>query len=154
MRKILVAVDYSEGARLALEQAVELSKKVGAEITVVHVWERPAYAEGVEVRHEGESGRRSLIELIVDNADREMQSFIEQARVPASVKIERRLESGDPASVVARLVEQEGFDLVVLGTHGRSALAHLVLGSMAQRILRSCPVPVLVVPKRAHLAQP
>jgi nucleotide-binding universal stress UspA family protein len=153
MRKILVAVDYSEGSLLALRHAIDLALALGGEITVLHIWERPSYAEGVEVGHEGDGQRRSLIELIVDSADQEMKDFIERAQVPASLAIERRLESGDPASVVAEIAERDGFDLVVAGTHGRSGLAQLVLGSVAQRILRACRVPVLVVPKRTQLQQ-
>lgn len=146
IQSILVPVDYSECSRAALEFAVEIAGKFGANIDVVHVWDRPAYvSRDTKVVH-GEV-QHSLIDLIRDNAAAEMSAFMAETAVPAGVEVKTRLLSGNPAATVLNELHTGKHELLVVGTHGRTGLSHLLLGSVAEKLVRLSPVPVLTVPR-------
>jgi universal stress protein A len=145
-RSILVPVDYSECSKASVRYAGELAANVGASLVIVHVWDRPTYAaETVLVRQPGEA-QRSLADLIRENAERDMSEFLATLALPAGVKFTHRLASGDPAATLLNELKSGAFDLIVLGTHGRTGLVHLLLGSVAEKLVRLSPVPVLTVP--------
>lgn len=144
-RRILVPVDYSEGSAAALAYAAALAEKLGAALDVVHVWDRPAYvSETVLVGPPDQ--KRPLSELIRENAAAEMKSFIARAAIPARVSLETRLLSGNPSATILNELRAGGHELLVVGTHGRTGLRHLLLGSVAEKLVRLSPVPVLTVP--------
>ncbi len=145
IQSILVPVDYSECSRAALEFAVEFARKLGASIEVVHVWDRPAYVAGDTKIRQG-AVEHSLIDLIRDDAAAEMSAFMAKTAVPAAIKIEPRLLSGNPARTVLNELEAGNHQLLIVGTHGRTGLSHLLLGSVAEKLVRLSPVPVLTVP--------
>ncbi len=146
IQKLLVPVDYSDCSGAALAVAAEMAKTFGAALDVVHVWDRPVYAsDTVLVRHpDGE--RRSLVEMIQENALVEMDRFMAQAAIPAGVDVSRRLLSGNPAATILAELGTGRHDLLVIGTHGRTGLKHMLLGSVAEKLVRLSPVPVLTVP--------
>lgn len=148
-KRILVPVDYSDNSRLALQYAARIAEEFDASLTIVHVWDRPTYVSDAVLVGHG-SNQRPLGELIRENAERDMQEFLASAPLPATVKHETRLLSGDPASALLKHVGSESYDLIVVGTHGRTGFAHLLLGSVAEKLVRHSPIPVLTVPaKRA-----
>jgi nucleotide-binding universal stress UspA family protein len=149
-RRILVPVDYSEHSRQSARAAVELAQELGASVDIVHVWDRPAYAsDGVMVRRSGEE-HRSLSELIRENAESEMKEFLATLEVPTGVPVTHRMCSGEPAQRLVEEARTGGYDLIVVGTHGRAGVLHLLLGSTAERLIRLSPVPVLVVPPKGR----
>jgi len=147
-QRILVPVDYSKHSAVSLRFAADLAKQHGAVLDIVHVWDRPTYVtEEVLVRHG--SGSRPLTELIRDNAEKDMKDFMSAVPLPDDLRREERLLSGDPATALLKELEKGQHDLVVIGTHGRSGLAHLMLGSVAEKLLRHASVPILALPPRA-----
>lgn len=146
IRKILVPVDYSENSRVALAFAVDLARKNGAELDIVHVWDRPAYVSDAVVVHQPGGSTRSLVEMIRENANRDMDEFVQGSKLPSDVGFERRLLGGNPAARILEELERGGHDLAVMGTHGRTGLKHLLLGSVAEKLVRLSPVPVVTVP--------
>jgi nucleotide-binding universal stress UspA family protein len=143
--QILVPVDYSDCSRAALAFASVIAEKVGASLDVVHVWDRPTYvSESTRVQHEGES--RSLIDMIRDNAEAEMSDFLATTPFPATIRLSHRVLSGNPAARVLEELRRGQHQLLVVGTHGRTGLRHLLLGSVAEKLVRLAPVPVLTVP--------
>jgi universal stress protein A len=151
IHKILVPVDYSECSRAALELALEMARTDGAELDIVHVWDRPAYVnEAVMVRHEG-GKPRSLIEMIHENAEHDMAEFLSRVQIPAGVRHQKRLLSGNPAATILKELERGAHELLVIGTHGRTGLPHILLGSVAEKMVRLSPVPVLTVPWRKRV---
>ncbi|HEX6767199.1 MAG TPA: universal stress protein [Polyangiaceae bacterium] len=143
---VLVPVDYSNCSLTALRAAADLAAAVGARLDVVHVWDRPLYvSETAKVNVRGHS--RSLIEMIAENAEREMEAFLDEAGLPASVAVTSRLLSGEPARTLLAELAKGNHELVVVGTHGRTGLAHVLLGSVAEKLVRLSPVPVLAVPE-------
>jgi universal stress protein A len=149
-RSILVPVDYSEHSKASVRYAAELAKNVGATLHVVHVWDRPTYAsDAVLVRRPGEE-HCSLAELIQRNAENDMKDFLATLELAADVKLTHELLSGDPTAKLVEELKAGGYDLVVLGTHGRTGLMHLLMGSVAEKLVRLSPVPVLTVPPKAR----
>ncbi len=142
-RSILVPVDYSEPSQRALELALTLD--VGCEITVVHAWDRPAYV-GEQVVSHADGSRRSLSELIRENAERDMTDFLARVKNPASRVFKHHLISGEPVSSIIAEASQGGYDLLVVGTHGRTGMTKLLLGSVTEKLIRLSPIPVLTVP--------
>jgi nucleotide-binding universal stress UspA family protein len=146
IRKILVPVDYSDGSKRALEVAADLARTNGAMLEIVHVWDRPLYVpEGVTVRH-ADGSARSLLDMIRENAELEMDTFLAKTNLPSDIRYERRLIAGEPVSRILEELGKGRFELVTLGTHGRTGLRHFLLGSVAEKIVRLSPVPVLTVP--------
>jgi universal stress protein A len=149
-RSILVPVDYSEHSKASVRYAAELAKNVGATLHVVHVWDRPTYAsDAVLVRRPGEE-HCSLAELIQRNAESDMKDFLATLELGPDVKLTHALLSGDPTAKLVEALKDGGYDLVVLGTHGRTGLMHLLMGSVAEKLVRLSPVPVLTVPPKAR----
>jgi len=149
IQRILVPVDYSSCSRAALRFAADLAEKYGASLDVVHVWDRPSYVANVVLTKKTESpSGKSLILLIQENAQRDLDEFLQGIALPAGSP-KPRLVDGDPASVLINELKQGKHDLVVVGTHGRTGLSHVLLGSVAEKLARLAPVPVVTVPDEA-----
>ena len=142
-QSILVPIDYSEPSRRALELALSLGGN--ARVTVVHVWDRPPYV-GEEVVAHPDGSRRSLSELIRSNAERDMTDFLAPVSVPPDTTLEHHLISGDPVSGIIAEASKPGYDLLVVGSRGRTGMTKLLLGSVTERLIRLSPIPVLTVP--------
>jgi nucleotide-binding universal stress UspA family protein len=141
-RSILVPVDYSEPSRRALELALSLDEN--AQVMVVHAWDRPSYVGEQQVAHP-DGSRRSLSELIRENAEREMTDFL--ARVSSGGRaFKHQLITGDPVSAIIGEASKPGYDVLVVGTHGRTGMTKLLLGSVTEKLIRLSPIPVLTVP--------
>jgi universal stress protein A len=147
--RILVPIDFSPSARAALEYATFLGGKFAADIEVLHVWEPPGYvgpdALAILPGSPGQPGW--------DQTRTEVQREIEQqlARAAARPKsLSVRIEPGEPSDTILRLARDGGVDLIVMGTHGRTGLSRLLIGSVAEAVLRrsTCPVLTLRVPSR------
>ncbi|MBM4361055.1 MAG: universal stress protein [Deltaproteobacteria bacterium] len=144
LKRILVPVDFSPCSRAALDRAADLAGHFGASIHVLHCWEVPAYLRPDLTVWSGEVSA-TLAEHAEREARRAMEQFLEESGVAARSVVTSELLSGAPYTVISAALEARGYDLVVLGTHGRSGLAHLVLGSVAERVVRHSRVPVLTV---------
>jgi len=142
-KKILVPVDFSEASRRALEQALQLGKVCAAQVELLHVWEPPNYlSPDIMLSVPGWSAI-SLEDFSVREARKAVQLFLEQSDHP-SLALTTRIDSGEPSATILR-VAKEGYDLVVMGTHGHSRLHQFFLGSVAHRVVAESPVPVLTV---------
>lgn len=144
IQRILVPVDYSACSRASLDYAVELAEKLGAEVDIVHVWDRPSYVSDALLSRSELVPGKSLIALIQSNAERDLSQFLAEARIP-SARVGRLLK-GDPTAALLHELELGRHQLVVVGTHGRTGLSHALLGSVAEKLVRLSPVPVITVP--------
>ena len=135
---IVHPTDFSEQSEHAFRLACSLARDYGARLIIVHVAEAPiiAYGEGV-VPPNPEELRAAAREQL------------EQFQAPyANVRVERRLEEGDAAGEILRVAEEVHADLIVMGTHGRTGLERLLMGSVAEKVVRGavCPVVTTKVP--------
>ena len=145
LRSVVVATDFSPIADSAFRLALAIARAADARLTICHAvpLEVAIYA-GVPVglRGEIEATLRTKEERDRRRAQR-LVARAEQEDVKAAVVI----EEGDPAGVILAATRKAGADLIVAGSHGRGGAAHLLLGSVAEKIVRSAPCPVLVVKK-------
>lgn len=139
---ILAAVDFHEASLEALEVAQDLARRLGMmEVTVLHVYTIPIVVyPGFEP-------------IVAPGMSEEVAAAAKQAmdRLATSREGVRPLvRSGDPATEILKAAEELAPAMVVLGTRGRKGLAHLLLGSVAEKVVRSCSAPVLTVHARAR----
>jgi nucleotide-binding universal stress UspA family protein len=138
INKILIAVDGSPPATRAVEVAIQLAQELGAQLAAVHVVDSslafmPEYAV-LETTKMGEF--RRIGRAALDEAG---------ARVPASIQFEDMLIEGDPGDDIVATARKWGADLIVLGSESRGRLAHFLLGSTADSVIRKAPCPVVSV---------
>ncbi|HLV19262.1 MAG TPA: universal stress protein [Polyangiaceae bacterium] len=145
IRRILVPVDFSSGSRGALQRAIAFAQKFGARIQVLHVWTSPSAVRPDLMAWMEGSGERPVAEIIEQQARQDLEQLVQSVTADARQLIDARLEAGDPVTTIVDIANSEGFDLLVLGTHGRSGLSHLLLGSVAEKVVRAAPCPVLTV---------
>lgn len=144
IRKILVATDFSACSDHALEYALLLRGRFDATLELLHVWEIPQ-GIGVEampfVAMQG-GDRVSLMDYVRSEAERALADKVSELK-RRNVVVTPRLVPGNAAQAIVDA--SAGCDLVVVGTHGRGAVMHLLLGSVAERVVRKSKVPVLTV---------
>ena len=131
VERILVATDFSLCSLSALEYAEELARRLDAELVLLH-------AEGLSV------AGSEMADLTHAGAERELARATKQLRANR-LKARSLLRPGAPAEEILKAAETEGASLIVMGTHGRKGVAHMVMGSVAERVVRSAPCPVLTV---------
>lgn len=152
-RRILVPVDFSSSSRAALDCALVLADQLGATIDVLHAWTAPAYVSPHVAVQIGTAGQAQTLEQIArEEAQREMNAFLGDLPAPKSGEIRMRIEYGFEAEVIIHAAVD--YDLVVMGTHGRKGLAHLFMGSVAERVVRQSLTPVLTVRAPAEPKKP
>ena len=142
-KKIVVTTDLSENADAALPYALELARKWGGELRLVHVLEdvvyyaNPAAAEGMV----------PVEWMVANRKDREAQlrQRAENLAKKENVTVKDVLLQGHAANAIVDYVKTEKADCVVIATHGRTGLTHFLFGSVAERVLRLSPAPVLSV---------
>jgi nucleotide-binding universal stress UspA family protein len=141
-RRILVPVDFSECARASLDVAVDLARRFDAEIEALHVWETPTYVTPELMLWAPDTGKRSLAEFARTQAGHAMQQLLASVE-KSGARVHGRVDTGAISDVI--LAAAADADLVVIGTHGRTGIAHALLGSVAERVVRRSPCPVLTV---------
>lgn len=141
--RILFPTDFSDHAAYAQRFAQSLAKQYGADLHIIHVVQLYTYVVdfGMDSTVQYQSVQASLQQLLDDLLD-------ELAGEPYSVSGE--LIQGDPVKEIVRVAREDNSDLIVLGTHGRSALEHVLLGSVAEKVVRKAPCPVLSVRMPGH----
>jgi universal stress protein A len=140
IRHILAPTDFSEHANQAVTAAFELARTFGAKLTLLHVVEPSPYL--------GEFTPPAAGADLV--SDLERQASAELARVlpqveRAQIAVIRSVVIGSPARKIVEAAAAERVDLIVMATHGRTSLSHLLIGSVAERVVRLSPCPVLTI---------
>jgi nucleotide-binding universal stress UspA family protein len=142
--KILVATDFGEPSLSALDDAIDLASKLGASVVVMHAYESPAVAlvpEGALVANVNDAERIAAI------ADKTLHGVVD-SRAGRGVKLQAVLRVGPAWRAIDDVAGQTEADLIVLGTHGRHGILHTLLGSVAEKVVRTARRPVLTIPAR------
>lgn len=134
---ILVATDFSADSEYALTAAIGLARKLEGRLTLVHAVHVPE-----ELSEANASDYLRAMESVVH---REIEARRRRAR-DAGVAADALVVHGAAAQRIAQTARSQQVDLIAMGTHGRTGLQHLLIGSVAERVLRLAPCPVLVVP--------
>jgi nucleotide-binding universal stress UspA family protein len=148
LRQILVATDFSEPSDAAMAYGRELARAFGAQLTVLHVTDNVAAraygADGfvfadTDLQRDVEAAAQRQLDAQISDEDRS------QLRAAGVV-----LTASSIAATIADFAQEIKADLIVMGTHGRGAVAHLLMGSVAERVVRTAPCPVLTVRHPEH----
>jgi universal stress protein A len=149
-RRILVPVDFSRHSERAVHVAAELARRYEGSLDIVHVYDPIAYPlpDGYVM-----FTRQQLDELFAE-FDRRLAAMKQLATAAGISRVETHLRQGSCAADICEFAGHGAFDLIVMGTHGRSGLSHFLLGSVAERVLRSAPCPVLTVKAEKTASSP
>jgi nucleotide-binding universal stress UspA family protein len=144
-KRILVPLDFSECSRVALERAVALAAAVGASVEVLHVAETPAMVSPDLMVTIPNQPSQTITQWVLQEAEKGVNRVLAELKRPPNVAIEHRIVVGHTAEEIVTAAREGHADVVVMGTHGRRGLSHLVLGSIAEKVIRAAPCPVLTV---------
>ena len=140
LRTILVPMDFSPEAHEALEVARGLANSAGpAHLILLHAYFLPVAMEAVATEQ-----NLPLLDLLSSEASKELEQILEGMQ-DAGASSEFLLSRGYPEHVILELARDKKADLIVMGTRGRTGLAHVALGSIAERVVRGAPCPVVTV---------
>jgi nucleotide-binding universal stress UspA family protein len=144
LEKILVPIDFSASSELALELAVELARAAGAALTLLHVYNPMPY--------EIPPGARFSTVVNVEEVVAGYRKLLERSKLLAEragvARVETLLLEGVAHAEIVRTAEEQDYKLIVLGTHGRTGLDYMLLGSVAEKVVRKASCPVVTVPLR------
>ncbi len=140
-KKILCPIDFSDASREALRAAVEVARRFEGELTLFHAYPLPGYTlpEGTVLPN------AEMLQALADETQSMLERWKAEAIAMGAPKVATDKAVGEPAAAILDAAGTGGFDLVVVATHGRTGLAHMLLGSVAERVIRRCPKPVLTV---------
>ncbi|MCW8859203.1 MAG: universal stress protein [Deltaproteobacteria bacterium] len=138
---VLVAVDFSDSSDNAFQMALAMAIRFSARLLVLHVINEPVDLRGFYVPH---ISFEKLEEEIEEGAKKMMESFCRR-NLTTFENFECLIVPGLPYEQIIQQAEEKSADLIVLGTHGRTGLDHVLFGSTAEKVVRKSPVPVLTV---------
>lgn len=137
---VLVSADLTESSERVLEYAIDLASKLGARLTLLHVYNLPVYnfPDGSFVP------TAEVATQVSEAAQRHLDATV--ARLKArGLDVTGLLRSGPPAPEICRAATDVGADLIVMGTHGRGVIGRALLGSTANSVVRAAPVPIITI---------
>jgi nucleotide-binding universal stress UspA family protein len=140
LRHLLVPIDFTETSERALEYAVELARKFEATITVMHAYQIPVYGfpDGAYITG------ANLAAQISDAAQKRLDSVLASQKV-SGIPMSGVLRDGVPWEEINAVAAEVHADLIIIGTHGRRGLARALLGSIAENVIRTSTLPVMVI---------
>jgi universal stress protein A len=142
--RILCPTDFSQGSHVALEVAAAIAQRFDASVDVLHVWTPPtivAFDAAIVPSPEDLTALTESLQLSLDAA-------IAKLPLPRE-RVDKHLVQGSDWREIIEVAERLRSDLIVVGTHGRTGVSHLLLGSVAEKVVRTAKRPVLTVPLRA-----
>jgi nucleotide-binding universal stress UspA family protein len=148
--KILVPIDFSLASEPALEFAVEIARATCASLTLAHVYNVTPYEipEGMPISPiVNVDGVIAEFRKLLDGA----KQRVEQA---GAAGVDTLLLQGTAHAEIVRAAKEHGYGLIVMGTHGRTGFAHMLLGSVTEKVVRKAPCPVVTVPLRDRARKP
>jgi nucleotide-binding universal stress UspA family protein len=145
LKRILLPVDFSDSSRKAMQYAVSFARQFNAEVLLLHVVETAAPVPPQNMALES----LALTATVREEAARHLSEW--RGEIVSHVSVKAVVRDGPKAyHEIVSAASENNVDLIVLGTHGRTGLAHLFLGSTAERVVRHAPCPVLVVREHEH----
>jgi nucleotide-binding universal stress UspA family protein len=140
-QRLLVPVDFSAHSVEATRVAADLARRFDASLTLIHVYDPMIYALPDGFIMVPQTG----IDKLFDAFRSQLDSARRQALDAGAPRVETKLIEGFVAAELVELAKRGEFDLIVMGTHGRTGMSHVVIGSIAERVVRLSPCPVLTV---------
>jgi universal stress protein A len=140
IRQIMAPTDFSEGSKQAIAYAYELAQAIGAKLVLLHVIEElPSYIGFVLP-----GGAAMILEDLGRQACLDLAEVLPEAKA-AEVEVTRRVVEGSPPHKILEVAAAEKIDLIVIATHGCTGFSHLFMGSVAEKVVRAAPCPVITI---------
>ncbi len=143
IKRILFATDFSDNSKYALTFAISFAQKYDAMLYILHVIQQPSYPLGMYAEISFDAMDK-FSQSISDAVEKEMQALKEKD-LKAYPKYECMIVHGTPFLEILRTAKEKNVELIVVGTHGRTGLDHVLFGSTAEKVVRRAPCPVLSV---------
>jgi len=140
VRRILVPLDFSEHAESILEWAAHLAQEHGSTLILMHAYHLPVEFQQME----GAYLPAEFWTQVKTEAEKALEGHAARLR-PLGIPVEVEVVEGYAATAIEEEAERQKADLIVIGTHGHTGLKHLLLGSVAERVVQKAPCPVLTV---------
>jgi nucleotide-binding universal stress UspA family protein len=139
--KILVPVDFSEHSSEATRTAIDVAKRYGGSVTFLHVYQPVTYVlpEGFVMY------TATQLSDVLTEFDKLLEAEQRKAQQAGIDRVAGELVQGVPSTEIVRYAREKGFDLIAMGTHGRTGIKHAVMGSVAERVVRTATCPVLTI---------
>ena len=140
-KRICCPIDFSDASRAAMEVAADLARRNAGELTLLHAYPIPGYTfpDGSVV------ASPKMMQDLADQAARHLDEWRAEAEKLGAPRVAALTAVGEPAAEIVALAAEQKFELLVLGTHGRTGLEHALMGSVAERVVRRARCPVLTV---------
>jgi nucleotide-binding universal stress UspA family protein len=147
LHRILVPMDFSKHSHNALTYAAAFAEKFGAEIYLLHVVQNLAvfFPDVVALTTPPETSGEELAAA----ARSALERVVKESR-PGDIKVHGEVRQGTPFYEIVRFAQEKNIDLIVMGTHGRTGLVHVLMGSVTEKVVRKAPCPVLTVRHPEH----
>lgn len=144
---ILIPVDFSPDSLAAIDQGIVLGKALNADLILLHVVHDSADNPGF---YHKKKKNKKIVQLMGENAEEMMADFVKKHSIgkqakKAGLNVKKRFARGIPASQIVKASVKENSSMIVMGSSGRSGLAHLLVGSVAERVVQLAAAPVMVV---------
>lgn len=146
LRRILVPTDFSKFSDNALTYAVAFAEKFGAELHLLHVVQDLALFIPPEV---AAAPVAAPVDQLTTAAHAALDRIVREHTLQR-LNVQREVREGNPFAEVVRYAKERDIDLIIMGTHGRTGLAHVLLGSVTEKVVRKAPCPVLTVRHPEH----
>lgn len=147
IQNVLVPTDFSEFSKHALQYGCEFARRFDAHLHLLHVMDAsltmPDPIMGAPVSD-------AELHDLQNRAETAMQGLPEPEWLDGISQVKKIIQTGSPFVEIVRYARQQEIDMIVLGTHGRTGLAHVLIGSTAERVIRKAPCPVLTVRPEEH----
>jgi len=147
IKTILVPTDFSELSNAAVDYALSMAKRTGSKMVFMHTLEWPDHPdEMTPMADEGYS-------FMKDRGNAFLHDLVEMAE-KEGMEASAVLADGVPFVEIIRAARNHGADLIIMGTHGRTGLSHVMMGSQAEKVVRQAPCPVLTIKSPQHVSTP
>ena len=153
IKNILVPTDFSDSSKIALDYALSMAQIFKSKVFVMHVYEPVVYYTDVPM------GMPDIVEMeqsIRSSSESALNAILEKEVRPrfSDVSVEKILTEGKPFVEIIRTAREKQIDLIVLSSHGRGFLEHMLLGSVTEKVVRKAPCPVLTVRSQSQFKMP
>jgi nucleotide-binding universal stress UspA family protein len=139
-QKILCPIDFSPGSQQAMRVATRVANEAGAELVLLHCWYVPPLAMAGDFMLPS-----NVLEEMQADAQRGLDGAVKEVTALGATRVSSQLRTGLPWTTIVSVLEDSTIDLVVIGTHGRTGLSRILLGSVAEKVVRHAPCSVLAV---------
>ncbi|MFA5831951.1 MAG: universal stress protein [Bacteroidota bacterium] len=146
LKKILVPIDFSDNSKKALRYAIPFAQQFNASLILVYIVEPTIYPSDFGF---GQVGFPDVEKELHEKAISEMSALID-AVVPKTLNTQTMVGSGIPFVEITTFAKEQEVDMIIVATHGRTGVEHILFGSTAEKIIRKAPCPVLVVRSEEH----